>query len=47
MSAISLRSGFRLAGAGMRARHLVLTVRTVAGAAIAIFALMTPGFTSP
>jgi ribose/xylose/arabinose/galactoside ABC-type transport system permease subunit len=47
MSAISLRAGFRLAGAGARARHLVLAVRIAAGAALAIFALTTPGFTSP
>ena len=47
MSTISLRAGFRLAGSGARARHLVLVVRILAGAMIAIFALTTPGFTSP
>jgi ribose/xylose/arabinose/galactoside ABC-type transport system permease subunit len=45
MSDIPLRTRFRLTGT--RARHLVLAVRIVAGAAIAIFALTTPGFTSP
>src|SRR5438105_11560011 len=46
MSAISLRAGFRLAGAGAGAGPSVLAVRIVAGAALAIFALTTPGFTS-
>ncbi|HEY1361936.1 MAG TPA: ABC transporter permease [Xanthobacteraceae bacterium] len=32
---------------GTRARHLVLAIRVAAGAAIAAFALTTPGFTSP
>ena len=41
----SLRSRLRLAD--LRARHVVLAVRIVAGAAIAVFALSTPGFTSP
>jgi len=45
MSDISLRSRFRLGG--MRARRLVLAVRIIAGSAIALFALTTPGFTSP
>jgi ribose/xylose/arabinose/galactoside ABC-type transport system permease subunit len=45
MSDVSLRSRFRLGGT--RARHLVLAVRIVAGGAIALFALSTPGFTSP
>jgi len=45
MSNVSLRSRFRFGG--MRARHLVLAVRIIAGGAIAIFALSTPGFTSP
>jgi ribose/xylose/arabinose/galactoside ABC-type transport system permease subunit len=45
MSAVSLRARFRLGGSG--ARQLVLWVRIVAGGAIAIFALSTPGFTSP
>ena len=37
----------RLRLGGAWARHLVLAVRVVAGAALAIFALSTPGFTSP
>ena len=45
MSDVSLRSRFRLGG--MRARQWVLLVRIVAGGAIALFALSTPGFTSP
>ena len=45
MSDTSLRARFRLGGT--RARHLVLAVRVFAGASIAIFALTTPGFTSP
>jgi ribose/xylose/arabinose/galactoside ABC-type transport system permease subunit len=45
MSDTTLRARFRLGGT--RARHLVLAVRIVAGAAIAFFALSTPGFTSP
>jgi ribose transport system permease protein len=45
MSDVSLRSRFRLGGA--RARHVVLAIRIIAGAAIAFFALSTPGFTSP
>ncbi len=45
MSDVSLRSRFRLGG--MRARQVVLAIRIVAGAAIAFFALNTPGFTSP
>jgi ribose/xylose/arabinose/galactoside ABC-type transport system permease subunit len=44
MSVVAMRA--RL-GLGVRARHLVLAVRIVAGGAIAIFALTTPGFTSP
>ena len=44
MSEFALRR-FRLGGRW--ARHLVLAVRIIAGAAIAIFALTTPGFTSP
>src|SRR4051812_29048185 len=31
----------------MRTRHIVLTIRIITIAAIAIFALTTPGFTSP
>ena len=46
MSDVSLRSRFRL-GAHAGARQLVLAVRIIAGGAIAIFALSTPGFTSP
>src|SRR5262249_56732459 len=45
MTDVSLRPRFRFGGA--RARHLVLAVRIIAGAALAIFALSTPGFTSP
>jgi ribose/xylose/arabinose/galactoside ABC-type transport system permease subunit len=45
MSDISLRSRFRLGGTS--ARRLVLAVRIAAGSAIALFALTTPGFTSP
>ncbi|TMJ29243.1 MAG: ABC transporter permease [Alphaproteobacteria bacterium] len=45
MSDVQLRAGFRLVG--MRGRHLILTVRIVAGTLIAVFALTTPGFTSP
>jgi ribose/xylose/arabinose/galactoside ABC-type transport system permease subunit len=45
MSDVSLRSRFRLGG--MRAREWVLAIRIAAGAAIALFALSTPGFTSP
>ena len=45
MSDVLLRSRLRLGG--VRARHLVLAVRVAAGLAIAIFALSTPGFTSP
>ena len=37
----------RLHFGGGLARHLVLAIRITAGAAIAIFALTTPGFTSP
>src|SRR6478736_5158008 len=37
----------RLGPLGGRPRHLVLAVRLIAGAAIAAFALATPGFTSP
>jgi ribose/xylose/arabinose/galactoside ABC-type transport system permease subunit len=37
----------RLRLGGAWARHLVLAVRVIAGAALAIFALTTPGFTSP
>jgi ribose/xylose/arabinose/galactoside ABC-type transport system permease subunit len=45
MSNVSLRSGFLLGG--IRARQIVLAVRILAGGALAIFALSTPGFTSP
>jgi ribose/xylose/arabinose/galactoside ABC-type transport system permease subunit len=45
MSDVSLRS--RLGFGRVWARHMVLTIRIVAGGAIAIFALSTPGFTSP
>jgi ribose/xylose/arabinose/galactoside ABC-type transport system permease subunit len=45
MSDVSLRSRFRLGG--MHARQWVLLMRIVAGGAIALFALSTPGFTSP
>jgi ribose/xylose/arabinose/galactoside ABC-type transport system permease subunit len=45
MSNVSLRSWFGFGG--MRARHLVLAIRVIAGGAIAFFALSTPGFTSP
>jgi ribose/xylose/arabinose/galactoside ABC-type transport system permease subunit len=45
MSDITLRARFRLTGT--RTRHLVLAVRIIAGVAIAVFALTTPGFTSP
>ena len=45
MSAALLPAGLRF-GVG-RARHLVLAARFVAGASIALFALGTPGFTSP
>jgi len=45
MSGVSLRSRLRLRG--LRARHLVLAIRVAAAAAIAVFALSTPGFTSP
>ena len=45
MSAALLPAGLRFGGA--RARHLVLAARLVAGASIALFALGTPGFTSP
>jgi ribose/xylose/arabinose/galactoside ABC-type transport system permease subunit len=44
MSDFSLRS-LRLAG--LWRRHLMLAVRVAAGAAIAVFALSTPGFASP
>jgi ribose/xylose/arabinose/galactoside ABC-type transport system permease subunit len=44
MSVLSLLARFRLGGT--RARHLVLAVRIVAAATLAIFALTTPGFTS-
>jgi ribose/xylose/arabinose/galactoside ABC-type transport system permease subunit len=44
MSDFSLRS-LRLAGPWRR--HLMLAVRVAAGTAIAVFALSTPGFTSP
>ena len=40
-----LPAGLRFGG--VRARHLVLAARLVAGASIALFALGTPGFTSP
>ena len=49
MSDVPLRSRFRL-GARLgdaRARHVVLAIRVIAGSGIAIFALSTPGFTSP
>src|SRR5437588_1143871 len=39
--------GARLWRLGGHRRHLVLAVRLIAGAAIAAFALSTPGFTSP
>ena len=45
MSAALLPAGLRFGGG--RARHLVLAARYVAGASIALFALGTPGFTSP
>ena len=45
MTNTTLRTRLRLDGT--RARQLVLAVRVVAGAAIAFFALSTPGFTSP
>ena len=45
MSDVTLRSRFRLGST--RARHLVLAIRVIAGGAIALFALSTPGFTSP
>ena len=45
MSAALLPAGLRFGG--VRARHLVLAARLVAGASIALFALGTPGFTSP
>src|SRR5437763_2803103 len=45
MSAVVPRARLRLGGA--QARHVVLAFRIVAGAAIAAFALSTPGFTSP
>jgi ribose/xylose/arabinose/galactoside ABC-type transport system permease subunit len=45
MSEASLRS--RIRSGAMRAPHWVLLIRLVGGAAIAIFALSTPGFTSP
>ena len=45
MSDVSLRSRFRLGG--MRARQWVLVIRIAAGSAITLFALNTPGFTSP
>jgi ribose/xylose/arabinose/galactoside ABC-type transport system permease subunit len=44
MSVISLPVRFGLGG--IRARDVVLAVRIIAGAALAIFALTTPGFTS-
>ena len=44
MSDIPLHLRFRLVGT--RGRHLILTVRMVAGVTIAIFALATPGFVS-
>jgi len=45
MSEIALRTRFRRAS--VRARHVVLAIRIVAAATIAVFALTTPGFTSP
>src|SRR4051812_49375028 len=45
MNNVSLRSRFGFGGT--RARHLVVAIRIIAGGAIAIFALSTPGFTSP
>ena len=44
MSDVPLHVRFRLVGT--RGRHLILTVRMVAGVTIAIFALATPGFVS-
>jgi ribose/xylose/arabinose/galactoside ABC-type transport system permease subunit len=44
MSELAQRAGPRLTP--VRGRHLVLAVRIIAGAAIAAFALSTPGFTS-
>lgn len=44
MSDVSMRSLFRL---GRSRAQVVLGIRIVAGAAIAFFALSTPGFTSP
>jgi ribose/xylose/arabinose/galactoside ABC-type transport system permease subunit len=45
MSDVAVRARFSLAGT--RRRHLLLAVRLLAGAAIAAYALTTPGFTSP
>jgi ribose/xylose/arabinose/galactoside ABC-type transport system permease subunit len=45
MSYLSLQSRFRRGRTS--ARHIVLAVRTMASTAIALFALTTPGFTSP
>jgi hypothetical protein len=45
MKAALLPAGSRFGG--VRARHLVLAARLIAGASIALFALGTPGFTSP
>jgi ribose/xylose/arabinose/galactoside ABC-type transport system permease subunit len=45
MSGVTLRSGFMFGR--VRARHVVLAIRIVAGGAIGVFALSTPGFTSP
>jgi ribose/xylose/arabinose/galactoside ABC-type transport system permease subunit len=48
MSDASLRARFRLGSLGsLRARHVVMAIRIIAGGAIAYFALSTPGFTSP
>ena len=47
MTRSALNVGARLSPLGGHRRHLVLIVRLVAGAAIAAFALSTPGFTSP
>src|SRR5207344_459798 len=47
MTRSALNVGAGLGPLGGHRRHLVLIVRLVAGAAIAAFALSTPGFTSP
>jgi ribose/xylose/arabinose/galactoside ABC-type transport system permease subunit len=45
MSDVAVRARFALAG--IHRRHLLLAVRLLAGAALAAYALTTPGFTSP